>query len=261
MRATSSRPSPPPTLDLRLVLGNYARPAGRAASIAPYPRARAIEVLDREPTIEERRRFPAHRDGRPASAGYPAERTPLDHPLAQALSQRAAQPIGPLVVLPSLGGSLPLYLIRQELGAPSVTLGLVEPRQQPACRGRECPARQSLARHRADRGADHRRLSALTPAAPAPGLHRAIWAIALPSMLTNVATALFGLADLWVIGQLGRGGGAGRGRARRQVHDGPAGRLQLPAHRHDRADRPGGRPRRRGGAGGDPGPRAGRGAG
>jgi MATE family multidrug resistance protein len=36
------------------------------------------------------------------------------------------------------------------------------------------------------------------------GLHRAIWAIALPSMLANVATALFGLADLWVIGQLGR---------------------------------------------------------
>lgn len=34
-------------------------------------------------------------------------------------------------------------------------------------------------------------------------LHRAIWAIALPAMLTNVATALFGLADLWVIGQLG----------------------------------------------------------
>jgi MATE family multidrug resistance protein len=36
-----------------------------------------------------------------------------------------------------------------------------------------------------------------------PRLNRAIWAIALPSMLTNVATALFGLADLWVIGQLG----------------------------------------------------------
>jgi MATE family multidrug resistance protein len=34
-------------------------------------------------------------------------------------------------------------------------------------------------------------------------LNRAIWAIALPSMLTNVATALFGLADLWVIGRLG----------------------------------------------------------
>ncbi|MEA3063885.1 MAG: multidrug resistance protein family, partial [Sphingomonadales bacterium] len=38
------------------------------------------------------------------------------------------------------------------------------------------------------------------------GLGGAIWAIALPSMLTNVATALFGLADLWVIGQLGQAG-------------------------------------------------------
>jgi len=43
----------------------------------------------------------------------------------------------------------------------------------------------------------------LTGALADRGLHRAIWAIALPSMLTNVATALFGLADLWVIGQLG----------------------------------------------------------
>ncbi|HEU0134287.1 MAG TPA: MATE family efflux transporter, partial [Allosphingosinicella sp.] len=37
-----------------------------------------------------------------------------------------------------------------------------------------------------------------------PGINRAIWAIALPSMLTNVATALFGIADLWVIGRLGQ---------------------------------------------------------
>ncbi|HEX8124104.1 MAG TPA: MATE family efflux transporter [Allosphingosinicella sp.] len=36
-----------------------------------------------------------------------------------------------------------------------------------------------------------------------PALNRAIWGIALPSMLTNVATALFGIADLWVIGRLG----------------------------------------------------------
>ena len=43
----------------------------------------------------------------------------------------------------------------------------------------------------------------MTAPADSFGLNRAIWAIALPSMLTNVATALFGLADLWVIGQLG----------------------------------------------------------
>jgi MATE family multidrug resistance protein len=44
----------------------------------------------------------------------------------------------------------------------------------------------------------------LVSAVPRNELNRAIWAIALPSMLTNVATALFGLADLWVIGQLGQ---------------------------------------------------------
>lgn len=38
---------------------------------------------------------------------------------------------------------------------------------------------------------------------PAPGLSRLVWAIAIPAMLTNVATALFGLADMWVIGRLG----------------------------------------------------------
>ncbi|MET0363858.1 MAG: MATE family efflux transporter [Sphingobium sp.] len=32
---------------------------------------------------------------------------------------------------------------------------------------------------------------------------RTVWALALPAMLTNVATALFGLADMWVIGQVG----------------------------------------------------------
>lgn len=36
-----------------------------------------------------------------------------------------------------------------------------------------------------------------------PSLNRAILAIAVPSMLTNIATALIGLADIWVIGQLG----------------------------------------------------------
>lgn len=32
---------------------------------------------------------------------------------------------------------------------------------------------------------------------------RAIWSIAIPAMATNVATALLGIADIWVIGQLG----------------------------------------------------------
>ncbi|MEZ5736365.1 MAG: hypothetical protein R3E09_11310 [Novosphingobium sp.] len=34
------------------------------------------------------------------------------------------------------------------------------------------------------------------------GPSRLVWAIALPAMLTNVATALFGLADMWATGRL-----------------------------------------------------------
>ena len=48
----------------------------------------------------------------------------------------------------------------------------------------------------------HRGGNPLTHGPPA-SLNRAILAIALPAMLTNIATALIGLADIWVIGQLG----------------------------------------------------------
>ena len=40
-------------------------------------------------------------------------------------------------------------------------------------------------------------------------LNRTILAIALPSMATNVATALFGLADMWAIGRLGNAAAQG----------------------------------------------------
>ena len=108
------------TLDQRLVLGNA--PDRQVERVIAHIRAQGYEVLDREPTLEERRRFPriARITPRP---GYPAERTRLDHPLVRAVD-RALAHNGRHVLLPSLGGSLPLYLIRQELGAPSVGVGL-----------------------------------------------------------------------------------------------------------------------------------------
>lgn len=39
--------------------------------------------------------------------------------------------------------------------------------------------------------------------AASPATARLLWTIALPAMLTNVATALFGVADMWAIGRLG----------------------------------------------------------
>jgi len=110
-------------LDLRLVLGNSVE--RQLAKLTDHIRAQGYEVVDHEPSAEERRRF-AKIARVEATPGYPAERTRLDHPLARDLAA-ALKREGELVVLPSLGGSLPLYLIRQELGAPSVVLALWNP--------------------------------------------------------------------------------------------------------------------------------------
>jgi acetylornithine deacetylase/succinyl-diaminopimelate desuccinylase-like protein len=108
------------TLDLRLVKGND--PDRQVAKLVRHIRAQGYEVLDREPTLDERRRSPKVVTVK-AEPGYPAERVAIDDPLVGDLWE-ALRSDGALVLLPSSGGSLPLYLIRQELGVPSVVLGL-----------------------------------------------------------------------------------------------------------------------------------------
>jgi acetylornithine deacetylase/succinyl-diaminopimelate desuccinylase-like protein len=108
-------------LDLRLVRGNdYRRQVER---LVAHIRAQGFHVLDREPTDAERLAHPllarvTHRPG-----GYNAERTPMDTPLSKAVVA-AVQSVSrePVVRLPTLGGSLPLSLIRETLGAPTVTV-------------------------------------------------------------------------------------------------------------------------------------------
>lgn len=107
-------------LDLRLVLGNT--PDRQVQRIVDHIRTQGYEVLDRAPTMEERRRFPRLATVT-REAGYPAERTRLDDPLAQSLA-RVMRADGRSVLLPSVGGSLPLYLIREGLGVSNVVVGL-----------------------------------------------------------------------------------------------------------------------------------------
>jgi acetylornithine deacetylase/succinyl-diaminopimelate desuccinylase-like protein len=58
-------------------------------------------------------------------AGYPAARTPLDHPAAQALVRVLEQGGTPVVRLPTLGGSVPMHVFGEVLGAPVVGLPIV----------------------------------------------------------------------------------------------------------------------------------------
>jgi acetylornithine deacetylase/succinyl-diaminopimelate desuccinylase-like protein len=109
------------TVDLRLVAGNdHGRQFDK---VVAHVRRQGFHVVTDDPTPAERR---AHKwiARVEKKGGYNAERTPLDHPLARdvAAAVRAVQPNA--VTLPSLGGSLPLYVLRETLGAPSVTLAL-----------------------------------------------------------------------------------------------------------------------------------------
>ncbi len=107
-------------LDLRLVLGNdWQRQIGK---VKRHIEKMGYYVLDREPTDSERIQHSHIAKVRVAS-GYNAQRTPLRHPLAQSVV-KAVQTSSeePIVVVPTLGGSLPLYLFESILKTTTVTV-------------------------------------------------------------------------------------------------------------------------------------------
>ena len=106
-------------LDLRLVKGNDSK--RQVEKLVRHIESQGFLVLDREPTMAERQSNPKIATV-VASPGYNAERTALDNPLAQSVAA-ALKPFD-AVVLPSLGGSLPLYVFRETLGASTVSLSL-----------------------------------------------------------------------------------------------------------------------------------------
>ncbi|MBI1850893.1 MAG: M20/M25/M40 family metallo-hydrolase [Planctomycetes bacterium] len=115
------------TIDLRLVKGNHwERQQDR---VAEHVRKQGYFVIDgnREPTDAERREHPLIativRRG-----GYDAERTPMDSPIGRAVIDAVqATSREPIVRMPTLGGSLPLRVIRDTLGAPSLVVPIANP--------------------------------------------------------------------------------------------------------------------------------------
>lgn len=108
-------------LDLRLVKGNdYLR---QVEKLKAHIKAQGFYIIVREPTPEERLKYPfiakvIHREG-----GYNAQRTKMDLPLSlqviNAVQSASAQPI---VKMPGLGGSLPLSIITESLDTIAITV-------------------------------------------------------------------------------------------------------------------------------------------
>ena len=106
------------SLDVRLAKGND--PEAMLDLIEDHIRNQGYHILRDEPDMATRLEFPklVRIDRR---SGYKAARTPMDLPVSReiiAAANRAAD--GDLVLLPTLGGSLPLYLFTEILGAPVV---------------------------------------------------------------------------------------------------------------------------------------------
>lgn len=107
-------------LDLRLVPGNDAR--RQVQKVIRHIERQGYHVVTAEPTDAERAQYPLLVRVTPAT-GYNAQRTRLDLPIAREVIAAVQTTVAePVVVLPTMGGSLPLYVFEQELHANTITV-------------------------------------------------------------------------------------------------------------------------------------------
>ena len=108
------------SIDLRLVAGNDWK--RQQQKVIDHIKAQGYHVTDAEPTNEERALYDKICMVK-RSEGYNAQKTPMDNPMAQQIVAvvTAALPEKP-VLLPTLGGSLPLFIFEQMLNTKPVTV-------------------------------------------------------------------------------------------------------------------------------------------
>jgi acetylornithine deacetylase/succinyl-diaminopimelate desuccinylase-like protein len=110
-------------LDLRLVKGNSVD--GQVRKVLDHIRAQGFQVIDHDPTDQERHRYPKLLKAT-VGPGYAAQRTPMDLPIASSvLNAVQGTSREPVIAIPSAGGSLPLVMFEQVLGVSVVTVPVV----------------------------------------------------------------------------------------------------------------------------------------
>jgi acetylornithine deacetylase/succinyl-diaminopimelate desuccinylase-like protein len=110
------------SIDARLVKGE--EPQHKFEQIVGFIRKQGYFVVDREPTIEERREH-ALVAKVVNEGGYRASRTPMDLPVSKALVELIQDATaGKTVVAPTLGGSVPMYIF-EDLGLPWIGVPIV----------------------------------------------------------------------------------------------------------------------------------------
>jgi acetylornithine deacetylase/succinyl-diaminopimelate desuccinylase-like protein len=108
-------------LDLRLVKGNdHIR---QVAKLRKHIESQGYHLLDRDPTDEERAKHPLIAKFTHVPGSYNAQRTRMDLPISVAVIDAVKRTSDqPIVIMPSLGGSLPLSIISDTLGQPTISV-------------------------------------------------------------------------------------------------------------------------------------------
>lgn len=114
------------TLDLRMVKGNTVE--GQYEKLLTHIRKQGYFVIDRAPTDVERLAHAKIATVVLQPGGYSASRTPMDLPVARDVATAMRSVSGDsLLMTPSMGGSLPLFMITEVTAAPTLVIPLANP--------------------------------------------------------------------------------------------------------------------------------------
>jgi acetylornithine deacetylase/succinyl-diaminopimelate desuccinylase-like protein len=107
-------------LDIRLVKGIHPREA--AGRVIDHIRAQGYYVVENAPDAQTLTGHPKVARVVVDPGGYDASRTSMDLPISQLVLRAADSARGPVIKLPTMGGSVPLYMIDQILHVPTITV-------------------------------------------------------------------------------------------------------------------------------------------
>ncbi|MEQ9468217.1 MAG: M20/M25/M40 family metallo-hydrolase [Ekhidna sp.] len=106
------------SIGMRLVKG--CDPEKQKDLVEAHIRSQGFHIVREDPDHETRMKYPKIAKVT-RSGGYPAARTSMDLPIIQDVITRSREVAGDdLILLPTLGGSLPLYLFTDELKKPAI---------------------------------------------------------------------------------------------------------------------------------------------
>jgi acetylornithine deacetylase/succinyl-diaminopimelate desuccinylase-like protein len=108
------------TIDIRLVKGIDHDTAARR--VIEHIRKQGYHIVDRDPDADTRMTHAKVAKVVVDPSGYNAARTSMDLPISQLVLRTAESARGPVVKLPTMGGSVPLYMIEETLHAPTITV-------------------------------------------------------------------------------------------------------------------------------------------